>query len=242
MASNSNPPQPSEFPQIPRRKAQQDESLQFLWAVSYSDLLMVLMSFFIVFFDSSGENSKSQYKLILQSISGATGKTGAARIPADAGTAPTPSKTIASSSSSATETIGALAEAFDKNNVHFLKSEKSNQIEIDFPDNFYEPGQYLVSEKAKERIESVLNLIKSHKEVTALTFIGHTDAAPIKALLNKNKIIDSNMILSNLRAARAAEIAVVQGFNPKHVVAQGNGEFSRKMRSVTLRISILEKP
>lgn len=200
---------------------------QHLWAISYSDLLMVLLTFFVLFF-SFGENSKQplvdKIKISFEKV-GKKGKQGVIT-----GSA-TPE---AEAPRSVSNVSPGLAEKLKDLDVSVATKVQNEKFVIDFPDDFYSAGKYELNAKQKKELARVLAVVREYDENIHLTFIGHTDEVPV-AYAN-NKVINSNLVLSNLRAARAVEVAWEEGFSPKYVFSQGAGEQQRKTRSLSLEI------
>jgi flagellar motor protein MotB len=228
-------PPNSTYPLAPAVKPSHDmdDSLQFLWAISYSDVLMVLLTFFIIFYQFSESMVPSPLQKVvldLKKVANAVETSGSRGIP-----------------------VGGQPETTKENITYFaldavkskLNPEKSQLSEVDYrngivvnlSDNIYEPAKFAANPVVRGEIEKVLETLKPYSDRIALTFIGHTDESPVAKI--GNKIIDSNLVLSNLRAAKAVEVAVANGFNPRWVAAQGVAEFTRNSR--TLSIQVLER-
>ena len=211
-----------------------EDSLQFLWAVSYTDLLMVLISFFVIFFQLTPSLAPTPVESVTLSLKNefSTLKP----------TQPRPNFENADTNFDIRREITfSSVEDWDHANLKADPHGKKEMgvfhdrgIVIDFPDNFYRAGTYALGEAQKEELKKVLEAIKPHSDALVLTFIGHSDQSPMKA--KQGAVIDSNLVLSNLRAAKAVEFAVTQGFNPRTVVSQGADMFSRNTRSLSLRL------
>lgn len=200
---------------------------QHLWAISYSDLLMVLLTFFVLFFSFS-ENSKQPLVDKIKISFGKEGKHGKKSI--DTGQ-PTPGETAPREVAGVSPGIAEKLKGMDVSVAAQVQNEK---LVIDFPDNFYTAGKYELTTTQKKELAQVLAVVREFNDNIHLTFIGHTDEVPV-AYAN-NKVINSNLVLSNLRAARAVEVAWEEGFSPKYVFSQGAGEQGRKTRSLSLEI------
>lgn len=226
--------------QIQERKSvlTEEDSLQFLWALSYSDLLMVLMSFFVIYFNfssSTGELKASdpltQISLafgsrkptaITEGASGADGVgIGDGGIPDAAAPATSP-------------LIHTLAKALRSSGLKITVGSDARSLVLNYEDGFFDRGAYELSDMSLSRLRSSFEIIGQFKKSIKLTFIGHADQLPIRGA--SGKIINSNLRLSNLRAARAAEYAGAWGFDPAWVWAQGVGQFQRNTRSLSVRV------
>ncbi len=187
------------------------------WAVSYSDLLMVLMSFFIIYFNIDGGDNTPLQKLAFELMEDKSLK--------DQSFIVNPSREVAGNS---------LTEGL---NIGFNNKPTEKPIYkefiIDLPPNIYSVGNYELSNQAKEKLNKVFNLIEKYKADLDIYFIGHTDSQKFK----KNKeIINSNLILSSMRSARAVEYAIKNGFDENQVYVQGLKGRPRDTRSLSLRL------
>lgn len=202
-----------------RQDVVEEDALQHLWAVSYSDLLMVLMCFFILFFQQS--DPKTLDRLIL-SIKDRT--------------APVPTSRSAEQQRETASAPGieVIEAALKASSLPVQARRQGETLFIDLDQDLYRPGAYAFPREREEELSSLLRKMSPYADEIQLTFVGHADE---RAIRRKDKIIDSNLVLSNLRATRAAEFALRQGFDPKFVTAEGAGEFSRNTRSLSLKIT-----
>lgn len=106
-------------------------------------------------------------------------------------------------------------------------------ILIDFKDDLYGRGSVDLSIKAMAEIKRVLDLVKPYEKKLNIVFIGHTDSIPFKG---SRGMVNSNMILSSLRAAKAVEFAIDRGFDHMWVSSQGLSKHVRNTRSLSIRI------
>jgi len=207
------------------------------WAVSYSDLLMILIVFFIIFFNVEHAKKTDVVQKVIISLqkelaSAATGTSGQN------------SRTVASvrgKSNFTYEVIGnkkstnaKIKKSWSKifNSKSKNKGEK-NGVFIELSDDLFNRGNYQLTENAKSEIKLILRAVKPYKESVSIVFIGHTDNVRV----NPNaKIIDSNMVLSSLRASKAVEFATNNGFDKFWVSAQGMADNNRNTRSLSIRI------
>jgi len=254
-----------------KEKQFEEDPLQFLWAVSYSDLLMVLMCFFVIYFEMSSQMGTSPVERILKDLeedltsnqkkqsSMASNKTNSISLPTTDSYYAVPSlfplanlvvqpvingfssemqqgaKDSVKKESDLDIRIHLLKEA-DKKAKQVMQTEwsdvKGEGLIIDFPDNIFPPGKFTLTKAAKSKLRHVLKVIGSEKENVSLIFVGHSDDTPLR----HRGILDSNFVLSNLRAAKAVEFAIANGFDPRWVSSQGVGEYIRNTRSMSIRI------
>ena len=199
------------------------------WAVSYSDLLMVLMSFFIIYFniDSSKESTKSEFKKIVLQLENIT-KT--KKVSANFASKEEP-KDREPASNKNIGLSGLLAESNEKT------IEKKKEILIDLSDNLYGRNQFNLNKSVKSELDQVLDVIDASKNKLNIIFIGHTDK--VKFNKSSTEVINNNIVLSSMRAARAVEYAIGKGFSNDQVFVQGTSQQNRNSRS--LSIKLLEK-
>lgn len=256
---------------IREKKAQKNEHHENeSWAVSYSDLLMVLMSFFIVFFnmdDTPTDDGLNQliYKFHnhtnLKEINPTTNELITKE------DMPKKNIRIGKNFSSLNEMFDESKDkrapsSLDKNvngNFKKLSQDEMNKLRkenatffvinnenvgaeskkatkgllVDFSSDLYRVGEYELNEKSKKEIKTILENIDPKNSKFNLVFIGHSDTIPISG---HRAVIDSNLILSSLRAAKAVEFAINLGYDPVWVSAQGVGEYTRNTRSLSLRV------
>lgn len=187
-----------------------------LWAVSYSDFLMALLSFFILFFsmDEPLDKEKPFLKMISQlTVSPVAGnglrvENNDSRLPAG------------------------VVDALQKLDIKLLKEKDS--FVVDFPNDFYNSGEHNINLARKNIIVSFLNLIKPYQDHVNLYFEGHTDDTPLQK--HKNDIVVDNFVLSSLRASSALGIARGIGFSEKNMYIQAASSNVRNSRSLSIRI------
>ena len=235
MASNSDTHQASNLDVRSHRKRGGGEGEEsFLWAVSYSDLLMVLLSFFIVFFDPSAEEAQNRLKIVAKSVDQVSGME-KAKATASSGE----SKSDLASKSSGVKAVqdGLLGAQI----AYQVSTKNPGVVQIDFPDNFYGAGQYDLSRHRREALFRVIRAIHSTKAAVKVTFIGHSDQQPLHRLLQLN-VLKTNHDLSGLRASRALDLARELGMDSKRLFFEGAGSALRDTRSLSIRITEVDKP
>lgn len=214
------------------KKGLEEDANQHLWAISYSDLLMVIMCFFVVFFDSGDSVDLSPVRRSLLAISekftGAPGEKRAQQIEL-------PAKV--KSGEAIHETITGVSKKVKPGTLKRLER-KHEELVVSFPDNIFKPGSVVLSAKGSEFVREFLGAISEHKDLLYVTFVGHADKTPIKADYKKH--LKTNYKLSLMRATTAADIAFDMGFKPDSIATQGLSSDSIDAR--TLSIIITEKP
>jgi flagellar motor protein MotB len=202
-----------------------------LWAISYSDFLMALLSFFILFF-SLDENKKSALIISISEEFSRSGSIVSSR---------ENQKTIQDSSSRTVATKeNDMAENITKNYAHFFKDmdlqiKKENEsLVIDFPPDYFANGKFQILGNQELLINKVLLQLKPYKENLNLYFEGHADDRPMHS--QKKGILLDNFLLSSLRASSALSIAKQMGFKEKFMFIQAASSNLRNTRSISLRI------
>ena len=199
----------------------EEDPQQFLWAVSYSDLLMVLVSFFIVYFSFVETSEKNILEVISVSLKGKR-------------TAPQRAIDSIKTTSVSPDLLDQIKATFDKNAKIEKDHTGSSTIRFDLADNIFRPGQYELNEDAKKSIAHLFKILKPYNGRLTLTFLGHADGEPVH--LRKNSAVRSNMSLSSLRSTRGVEYAVELGADPRFVWSESFAEYGRNTRSLSIRI------
>ncbi|MFN8846368.1 MAG: flagellar motor protein MotB [Bdellovibrionales bacterium] len=185
------------------------------WAVSYADFLMVLLSFFVIFFSLEGDKKEEIYNRLI------------AGSPAAEGKAPTNyNDKLPSGVNSVLSKVEGL---------YVSRPDEKQKLYIYFEDNIYAPGQLDLNEDQVTKLKGILTQLEPFMKEINVTFIGHTDSSTVSA--SRNRYIDNNFDLSSLRATKALQQAVRAGFNPDKMFAKGVAEHSRGSRTLSLVIS-----
>lgn len=215
----------------PRRfeRIERDENIEIhedenshLWAVSYSDFLMVLLSFFILFY-SVDEDKQDQ--LIFQIAKNFAGNSNAQGIGANKNHEPV---------KSAIERIP--TSLFDHiKSLQVNLSENKKHLTINFPDDLFAIGSHELNQENEKVIIETLNILKPHSQNLYLYFEGHTDDRPLHTKV-RNINLD-NYVLSSLRASSALLKAQQLGFPEEQMFIQAASSHIRNSRSLSLRVS-----
>lgn len=217
------PPKPKRPFPMPNRsgalRAEVDSSA--IWAVSYSDLLMVLLAFFILYFRFGENNAQT----LLQKLSVDVGQK------LGTGTAAAASAQNAPGATGIRE----LGRTLSVQGLKVTQSGEPSTLTVEFPDDFFPPGRFRLSNASRDLLRQVFERIAPQRDHLAFVFIGHTDEIALRA--KAHDLIDSNLALSNMRALEAAKFAIASGMDPRDVATQGTGEYQRRARSLSLRIS-----
>lgn len=196
------------------------------WAISYSDMLMVLMSFFIIFFSFDDKKPEEIVDKIALEIKG--------QLPVKEEVA----KPILKNEKlqGPAEDIKKIAELFTEKSFKILTSRNSRFLRLDLSDQLYSKRSFKISGKAKIELESVLKLLEPYKKSIKIVFIGHSDKSNVS---KANQFLSNNLDLSALRAVRALEFASFQGFPMSQLATETEGPVKRDSRSLSLKITQL---
>lgn len=208
------------LPRIDREEVvvvHEDEN-SHLWAVSYSDFLMALMSFFILFYSADSSNRKTIIMNLAKTFS-KDGKPYSAGY--GEGEKDQPHRIPAS-----------FTDALKNMNVDVAQDQES--LVVNFPDDFFRPGRHEISTDSQSEIEKFLVRLKPFQAQINLYFEGHADNNPMK--VHKSNIIVDNFVLSSLRASSALIIAKNMGFSEKNLYIQADSSNVRNSRSLSIRI------
>jgi flagellar motor protein MotB len=214
---------PIRLPRIERDEEQtvhEDENAH-LWAISYADFLMAILSFFILFYSADDPKRKALIMNLSQDFSsrGAPGSDGAQSSPANH-----------------TEGAGRIPAGFAQSLSSLdISSEKQNDtLILNFSDNFFPPGRYEISKDKVAEVNTVLSKIKPFENQVNLYFEGHADDQAFKP--NQRTLLKDNFILSSLRASSALFLAKQLGFSEKNLFIQAASSNLRNSRSLSIRI------
>lgn len=218
------------------------------WAVSYSDLLMVLMSFFILFFsmEDKSKTPKDGPSPLERIAMGMRGQT--APSPAASASAPPPARMGAGADGSAVSGPEAIArsgngfqERLDGWNAKLKSARLHTKISgenliVDFPEAVYAPGRYDVPASVQDDLRTVAGLLAEDLERVQLVVIGHADPQPLRA---RREFLQDNFDLSTIRALRGLRFMASLGIPEARLFAQGASSNDRGQRSISIEIRAL---
>jgi flagellar motor protein MotB len=202
------------------------------WAVSYSDLLMVLMSFFVMFFQFTPEKTKT----IIQQLAVTVGTGGGgAGIGKGAGVATESPAGLGSTAATGVKPTLAtlLVDSFKASKLNVSVEKTSDSLSILLPDNIYKPRGFKVSDEMKTVLSEVMERVRPFAADLDIYFIGHADADPLS---KGNEYLTDNFSLSALRATHALQFALDAGFPKSHLFAQGGAENLRNSRTLSVKV------
>lgn len=207
------------------------------WAVSYADFLMVLLSFFIIFF-SVDKNERKELIEQIASQTGGPGAQGSAPVPAkkesDGGPADKPA--VVNRVQTESRLPSGISEVAKGLDGFFVEHEdKSQKLYIYFDENMYRPGEIEMPRNQIGKLNQILTRLGPFMKEVNVTFVGHTDSTVVAR--GKNKYVANNFDLSSLRATKALQEAVKLGFDPTKMFAKGVAEHAKGTRTISLVIT-----
>ena len=186
------------------------------WAVSYADLLMVLLSFFVMYFSFAEENpntAENQLRRIALSMKG---------LSVDQINQKIVTKGQADMSS--------LADTLKLAGVKVTQKEDSLILELQ---EEYKPGDYRMRPDMLKQMDAVIESLKPFHEKVAITIIGHADK---RVLAPRNEFLQDNFDLSSLRALRALKYAIGKGYPERFASARAASYYDREARSISVEV------
>ncbi len=216
-------------PRNARLEREEDDEIHddnsHLWAVAYSDLLMVLLSFFILF---STIDTKKQSSLLIDLAQNFD----------KSGTGSTSDRKENQLEKSGQKVdIRSIEDKLKSMNVTYIKEKEF--MTIHFSEQLFGNAQFIMNESQKKQVSEVLEKILPYKNKINIYFEGHSDSNPIASA--KNKIVQDNYVLSSLRGTQALHLAKELGFDEKYLFAQGSSSNIRNSRSLSLKIEPREE-
>lgn len=189
-----------------------------LWAVSYADFLMALLSFFVLFYSADPDKRENLIFNLSKQFSQYGGGAGELQ-KVDRGPA---------------QLSESLVQAANRLN---FKVERQGQIlTLNFADNMYRPGRYDFPKKHEQELKEVLQLLKAHQGSINLYFEGHADNQPL--IHHKTSVVKDNYILSSLRASTALKLASDMGIDENNMFIKASSSNTRNTRSLSIRIEV----
>ena len=206
-----------------------------IWAISYSDLLMVVLSFFVLFF--SFEDIKKQ-----DQTTGSVAKTESNRqikalkeLIADINIGSI-DQTIASLQSSFSNEAqkGAVQQAIQQGfnakmgngQSDFVKGPSQSAKDIIFQDRvLYPKGGYIISAEGKQQLALIAELMLEIKNIVSIRIEGHSDSTQPK----KVSVFRDNFSLSAMRAGSVARQLIKQGVPKATITVAGFGDLKPRI-------------
>jgi flagellar motor protein MotB len=209
------------------------KSSEGLWAISYADFLMVLLSFFIIFF--SMDEKSSLHKVFID-----LSKAGIVQPIAK----PNPEASAQASKVAATKNV---EESIISSNMKVImdlnsKIESSSLVKhmekekliLQLPEDIYATGDYLPKVAL---LDPIIVQLRPYSRGLKIKVIGHSDTAVFKGM--QNRVIRDNLTLSSIRASYSANY--LKAFYPEMLIsAEADDQNRRKTRSISIEIEAFE--
>lgn len=200
-----------------------------VWAISYADLLMVLISFFIIFFSFDKKEERDQVlnriAIGMQGIKAGSGSDTVAEV------GPHETQELRAASEDLKGRVDQWSRELDQAQIKVRKQDE--YLVADFPDAAYESGEYRVPENLKNDLKTLAAVLKPYVGEVQLVVIGHADQRPLR---KRNEFLVDNFDLSTLRATQALRFLSTQGISLKYLFAQGASDNDRNQRSLSIEI------
>ncbi len=211
--------------------ASSEASNDHTWIVSYADLLMILLCFFVLFFSISPDSQESILHKILLTEENPSVPPNEIRQNADStGTQSIPSGDRLLFRKISSELAGAQL------NTSLLE----DTIVFELPNNSFAKGKVDLVPKQKRVLARLFARLKPYATEINVVLIGHTDRTKVVSL--KKKRIYDNFDLSAARAKSAYQIAIQSKFPESHLKLEGDSSFDRASRTLSIVIKARAKP
>lgn len=208
-----------------RKKEEEGHENNERWLLTYSDLITLLMIFFIVMYASSNI-SNQKYGQIAQSLGAVFG---GSKYVVGQGTGKVVGTGVGGNGSSTSNTsinLDQLKKEVDeylkKNNLgdSVATSMDETGLAVKLKDSIlFNPGKADITPGSREKMIKLGQILSKTKSYIRVE--GHTDNLP-----THNDQFNSNWQLSSVRAANVAELLISNtGIDPSKVVAVGCGEY-----------------
>lgn len=197
----------------------EDEN-QHLWAVSYSDFLMALLSFFILFFSIDKDDRQNLILDIANQFQNKMQQTSAPPATRQPGSLP----------ANLMDSLKALEVRVDKD---------KHALIVNFPNNFFSAGQHQLSNEQVRSMTDFLQVLSPYQSTLNIYFEGHADQQPVQK--SRTALLTDNFVLSSLRASSALLLAKKLGYSEKSMFISAASSNLRNTRSLTVRIEPKEE-
>lgn len=222
------------------------------WAVSYADLLMVILSFFVIFFSKDKDEKQSVIQQIVTEMDGKRSPS-SAKDQASQNSRGLVANGTGNSNYTGSRNSGATLSAYQspvekdqlKKHLHSLsqqllnfniKTEKrAEAIIYRFPDNIFAKNKFHMNKPHKEHLFSLLKKLKPYYDKVDIVFIGHTDQNPVTKPFY-NGVVKNNFDLSSLRANSALRAALEVGIPRGNLYTISAAKNSGASRTISLMI------
>ncbi|MCB0393529.1 MAG: SPOR domain-containing protein [Bdellovibrionales bacterium] len=224
----------SKKPRLPRIERSDDPSVhdetEHLWAVSYADFLMVLLSFFILFFSINDIEKENVIEQIIDmtnsdrkpdSTGGPGSGDGAGKFK-HALSGPT-------GDALASEDFKSLLDKF-----HPRVDKEKKALVLNFDEHMFDIGEVHLRGNYATSIVHLLTKLEKYKDNVELTFVGYSDKTPFGFV--PKSFFKNNWDLSALRASRTALLAKMLGYDDDQIFIKADASGVDNLRRVGIEI------
>lgn len=216
-----------------------EDDSSHLWAVSYADFLMVLLSFFVIFFSLNKDKTNDIQETLINKIALKIGDSNDLK---DGGIQAREISSQQANSLLATNEYSLPIRSIvnelesEKSLLQIIDSSEDKEIIIDLPDNIFPLNSIYMNKKGKISMARALKILAQHKDSIQLIFVGHSDSKKVYPRLEK--AISNNFALSSLRASEALNSAISFGYPKTILFSEGAADNRRKSRSLSIIVKL----
>jgi flagellar motor protein MotB len=218
------PKKPSRYHRLERElpKYHVDDETGHLWAISYADFLMVLLSFFILFFSVNSRDKNSIINIISKARD--KGYTGSGN----------GSNGVVAAGSLAGVSTDSIVESVNGRlkDIKWEVNAKEKSVTFLLSDEIFSRGGTDMNKKGRLDLAELLAVLKPFADKVDIIFVGHTDPRPFRA--QASAFIENNFDLSALRAAQAVKLAMTQGLPKDSLFTHGSADNTRATKSLSI--------
>lgn len=187
------------------------------WAVSYADLLMVLLSFFTLYFSFADSKEDSRENQLARIAMGMKGDQQASKEKFE--------------TKSVGEKVSDIASVFNIPGMKLV--EKRDSLVVDLENGVYKPGKWQLNPELRKQVDVVLEKLNPYKDKIMITVIGHADSRPMG---RQSELLEDNFDLSSHRALKVLKYMVANGFPENHASARAASSYDRDARAISVEI------
>lgn len=183
-----------------------------IWLTTLSDLLMLLVIFFVILFGMEMQKPKHATEIP------APAETAQSAVPVKTVAARTEAPPPAPPASVEKELASILEQGKGGQEIAIYRS--ANRVTLTFPERImFDPGHASLKPAARPALDKLAQFIKERPQL-AVEVQGHTDNRPIS-----NSRYPSNWELSVDRATQVARALIAMGVDPQQLSVKGFGEY-----------------
>ncbi|HAG91332.1 MAG TPA: hypothetical protein DCL41_05645 [Bdellovibrionales bacterium] len=199
------------------------------WAISYGDMITLLLAFFVMFFSVDKSSEKAEIKLLAQLIQKEFKEQ---REPAAERTWGMPTENEAGNYVGMGEII--------KEKLNVSTAVKGNRLIIEFPDtSFFNTADYKLTQSGVAALERFAKVFTKFSGQLRLVVRGYTDNRPVRA--GARSAYSDNLELSSLRAISALRVMEANGVPFSLMRIGGYGETDKSKAELDAKQLALDR-